>query len=399
MSLIIGLIIGVTLGIIPGGNPVISAWLSDFLPIEGKITSVITTFIVSGVKLSNPQTSGDLNGMISEACSQEEERSNSPSSGVSEEVDVKKIAIERLFYFLGSFICALPILTIRQGINTFFFPSVVILAMGIGLYICPPFNLMLRRSKLPYLIYSYLLIIVGVGSLGMFYLAQIMSIANPIYIVSISMFFPWERIFKWGLRATKPKSNMNEPINPGDLFISTGLTFGMGGWNAPLTGYSLDLFEKKKVENYPRDRVKRSLFIEAIAEGIRLGSVLYGIDRLESRSAITQSIKEGVDIAFIDYRWEIILAVIGASLMLFLLVESPFPDIYAKYAKSKSANLLFYGIMAGTVFGSGGIKALPILGIGIIVNYLTTSRMLWASDPKAGNRARSTVFIYPILFF
>jgi hypothetical protein len=384
MSLAIGILIGVVLGIVPGGNPVLSAWLSDFLPIEGRIASVITTFIVSGVKLSNPQTSGDLNGML--------------EGEIKEEVDIRRIALERLGYFVISFLFALPIISLRQVIVTPALPALIILGLGIFLYMSPPNNLLVKRDKIHYLIYGFQLLVVAVGSIGMFFLAKEVEIANPIYMVSVAIFFPWERIFRWGYKKThRPQTDLNEDLNPVDVLAVTGFTFGMGGWNAPLTGYSIDLFSSEEVWEAPKDRIKRSLFVEAIAEGIRLGSVLIGIDRLESRSAITQSIKEGVDITFFDYRLEIVFSVAIASLILFALTKTSFPDIYAQFANTKSSQYIFYGVMMGTVFGTAGVFALPILGIGMVINYLTCPRMLWAKDPKSGNRARSTVFIYPII--
>lgn len=381
MSLIIGVFIGVALGIIPGGNPVISAWLSDFLPLEGRIASVITTFIVSGVKLSNPQTSGDLNGIL--------------EGSLEEEIDTKKIALERMGYFLFTFICAMPLFYLRQGLawNNLGVFHILILGVGVILYVAPAS--VWRNKLLP--VYLFHTIVVGIGSVAIFSLANRFEIANPVYVSAIAVFFPWNQIFRWGRKGVRTETDMSESINPVDAITSTGITYQMGGWNAPLTGYSIDVFEGDKWEGLPQHKVKRSLFVEATAEGARLGVTLFGIDQLDSRSSIVQAIREGVEIDFTEYRIAILVSVTIGCLVLYALCNSPFPDFYDQIGDTPSARFLFYGISAGTVFGSAGLSALPLLAIGIIINYFTCPRDLWAVDPSCGNRARSTLFIYPIL--
>jgi len=231
----------------------------------------------------------------------------------------------------------------------------------------------------------------------MFTYAKQVQIANPVYTTSVAVFFPWDRILDKPKRV-KPQGKDNSDSS--DLFLTIPFTTLLTGWNAGMTPYLLPN-KRKGSRNSPSS--KQLITSGAISEGFALGFAVSITnmtgERLGGYSSILEPLK-GQGFQLVDYLDFITLGVIlGGAIAISL---SKLKVDWTKLYQRKESQWVSYGIMAGTAIGNAGWFSLPIILIGLLIHLALRYVADWDPlhsyrDPSLSSRAKTTLFIYPIL--
>lgn len=374
--MLFSILLGSGIGLIPGGNPILTCWIATamgFSP-EHTVLATVITFPVSYIKNHDPKVSGNINGMIADTHS-----------------SATKTVKEGLVFFCLAFSLAGSLIYLPVGaflIKTI--PSVTLLAICSSLYV--------KGGERSYLETFLSILIVGAGSLAIFGYAKEVQIANPIYITSMAVFFPWERLFEKSKRV-KPKGE-DKSYNS-DLVITIPFTTLLTGWNAGMTPY---LLPNKRKGNRESPSSRQLLTSGAISEGFALGFAvtinrIMPSDRIGGYSSILEPLK-GQSIPLVDFLDPIALGVFLGGVIGLILSQLNFS--WDKLYQSKESQWVNYGIMAGTAIGNAGWFSLPIIIIGFLIHLALKKVADWDPllsyrDPSLSGRAKTTLFIYPII--
>jgi hypothetical protein len=411
MQLLLGTVIGAVIGLIPGGNSVTASWVGILLSLqpEALVATVISSFIVSGVKMTNPVNSGNLYSM---AIGNKSSRSHEVLDHwgvplVAEDIEVPRIVLERSGYFLAALFVAPSFVFLQNLLMSYFSPFgyFAILLTLVFLYISPPFDVIYNTAGegLVRATHFLAMLIVAVISLSMFWYCQILNIANPVYAVAVAVFFPYSELLKWGKCEKKGRtivSDLNKRYNPLNIFLATALFSTPVGANSAITAAHQGNFRRVRAKDGELKMLgahamtKKTMLVEAIINGAGLGTASYS--GVVGRNILIQPLKATVDHFDSTIFMSIPVVAILATVIAWSLSRTKLPYFY----NTNVSKYIFYGSMAGTMVGNIGlVESLPLVGSGLLLDLLLHSdKGMNEIDPLMPGRAKATIFVYPILF-
>lgn len=399
LDLLLGLILGLTIGLIPGGNPVLCTWtgLALGLPASSLVVGTIICFPLSDLKLYDTKVSGDIAGLMT-------------NSIEVEGAIIRKLINQRMRYFSISF--ALSSFSIILT-SVFLFPILGawvgkgIILMGMIAFVIGKDRV--RDEQYGTVIRQVLirLLIMGVGSVCLFTLAKRMEIANPVYLASVSLFFPWERLIRFPFLASRPtESDLEKEYRNIDLFIVTPFLSMIPGWNASISAFFIPNEKpykgRKELTENNYNPEKKLLLNEAVSEGFRLGLAFLiptlDIGDIGGYSSIMEPLRSA------GFNPNLYTTLIPFSIFIGVIATLILNQFnWEGFYRNTMSQWISYGTLFGTIFGNAGLFTFPFIGIGLIVSLSLkrldqTNPSLYFIDPNLNKRIRSTLFIYPILF-